>query len=194
MQARAERVSDIGPAMLPDVLVLRRDRTEDLDPTELALARALMDAAFSGDFDDEDWRHSIGGVHVRGLAGGHLVAHASVVQRSLWCGDTHYRTGYVEAVAVAPADQRRGYGAAVMREVEQIIRDRYELGALSTSAAAQRLYSRLGWQTWLGPSYVQTATGRVPTPDDDGGIMVLPVAGLDISGPITCGWREGDVW
>jgi hypothetical protein len=33
------------------------------------------------------------------------------------------------------------------------------------------------------------------TPEDNGGIYVFPGAvPLDLSGPLTCDWRDGDVW
>jgi aminoglycoside 2'-N-acetyltransferase I len=35
----------------------------------------------------------------------------------------------------------------------------------------------------------------VRTEEDDGTVFVLPVsAPLDLSGELTCDWREGDVW
>jgi aminoglycoside 2'-N-acetyltransferase I len=176
------------------VLQLRRDITGRLSPAELAAIRSLLDEAFDGDFDDHDWRHSTGGVHVTAWIDGRLVAHASVVERTLWCGATPYRTGYVEAVAVAPTERGSGFGTAVMTEVARIIRDGYQLGALSTSDAARSLYARLGWLTWVGPSHVEAPAGRLATPDEDGAIMVLAPAGIDLTAPITCDWRTGDVW
>ena len=105
------------------------------------------------------------------------------------------RTGYVEAVATAPAHQGAGHGTLVMPEVTAWIRERYELGCLGTGR--QRFYERLGWRTWLGPSSVGTADGPRPTPDDDGYLMVLATPSsppLDYAAPISCEWRPGDVW
>ena len=45
--------------------------------------RALLDAAFAGDFDDDDWAHALGGTHALVEADGAVVAHASVVPRVL---------------------------------------------------------------------------------------------------------------
>jgi aminoglycoside 2'-N-acetyltransferase I len=41
--------------------------------------------------------------------------------------------------------------------------------------------------------------GITPTPEDDGGVYVLPAAlpptvTIDPAAPITCDWRDGDVW
>ncbi len=39
----------------------------------LAAARALLDDAFDGDFDDGDWDHTLGGLHALAWDGGELV-------------------------------------------------------------------------------------------------------------------------
>ncbi len=82
-----------------------------------------------------------------------------------------------------------------MTDVAAWIRERYELGCLGTGR--QTFYGRLGWRTWLGPSSVRTADGLRPTPDDDGYLMVLATPTsppLDLTAPISCEWRPGDVW
>ena len=101
----------------------------------------------------------------------------------------------MEAVATAPDRQGAGFGSLVMADATAYIRDRYELGALGTGR--HRFYERLGWLTWIGPSFVRTATGTDPTPDDDGYIMVLRTPGspiLELTESIVCDWRTGDVW
>jgi aminoglycoside 2'-N-acetyltransferase I len=56
-------------------------------------------------------------------------------------------------------------------------------------------YAARGWQLWLGPSSALTPRGIERTEDADGAIYVLPVhVPLDLSGELTCDWREGDVW
>src|SRR2546426_796867 len=77
-------------------------------------------------------------------------------------------------------------------EIEAI---RTLLGALGTGR--YRFYERLGWLRWAGPSFVRTAGGLRPTPDEDGYILVLPTPSsppLDQSAGISCDWRPGDVW
>lgn len=182
---------------------LRRLATADLQPDEVRAIRAMLDAAFDSDdpderFAEEDWQHAVGGVHFVLDEDGEIVAHASVVERDLHVGERSaaLRTGYVEAVATAPAHQGRGHGTAVMRAVNAEIAASYELGALGTDA--HHFYERLGWRTWRGPSFVRLAEGGLQrTPDEDGYILVLPTPrspALDLDAPISCAWRPGDVW
>ncbi len=163
--------------------------------TELRALRALLDAAFDGDFSDQDWLHALGGVHVWLSDAGRAISHASLVERTLTCAGHALRVGYVEAVATAPAHRRHGYGTTVMRRIGDLVRDRYALGALSTGAHA--FYEPLGWQLWRGPTYVDGPSGVERTPDDDGGVMILRTPAsppLDLDADIVARWRPGDAW
>lgn len=178
---------------------VRRLATEDLTTSEIAAIRALLAAAFGSDeeeaFTDDDWEHAVGGVHFVLDVDGEIAAHAAVVERELHVGGHPVRTGYVEAVATAPARQGSGLGSLVMGEVSAYIRDGFELGALGTGR--HRFYERQGWRTWTGPSAVRTTDGIRPTPEDDGSIMVLATPtspSLDPGATISCPWRPGDVW
>lgn len=178
---------------------MRRLPTQDLTALEVTAIRELLVDAFGPDnderFTDDDWDHALGGVHFVLDIDGAVVAHASVVERELHVDGRALRTGYVEAVAVAPDRQGTGLGTVVMTDATSYIRERFELGALGTGR--HRFYERLGWLTWNGPSSVRTADGARQTPDEDGYIMVLRTQAspsLDISKPISCEWRPGDVW
>lgn len=174
---------------------IRTAHTADLDAPTLAAARELLDDVFDGDFTDDDWDHSVGGVHALGWDARELIGHASVVQRRLLYGGRTLRSGYVEAVAVRRDRRRRGHASALMREMERVIRGAYEIGALSTTDDALRFYAALGWQPWLGPSWAITPAGRIRTEDDDGAIFVLPLTiEVDPHEPLTCDWRDGDLW
>ena len=156
--------------------------------------RSLLDAAFGG-FDDGDWEHALGGVHVLRYAGGELVGHAAVVPRRLRHGGRALRAGYVEAVAVRADRRRQGHAGALMEEVERVVRDEYELGALSATDDGAALYGARGWSRRRGPTSALTTAGVIRTPDDDGSVHVLPVtAPLDLDGELTCDWRPGDLW
>jgi aminoglycoside 2'-N-acetyltransferase I len=182
----------------PDRVVIRRARTTELSTADLAGIRALLDAAFAPEdpvFPESDWLHALGGLHFLAVLDGRTVGHASVVERELHVAGRPMRTGYVEAVATSPQMQGRGVGTLVMRAANDHIRSTYELGALGTGE--QGFYARLGWRAWQGPLFVRSPEGELRTPEEDGGIMVLttPSTGqLDLSAPLSCDWRAGDVW
>jgi aminoglycoside 2'-N-acetyltransferase I len=180
-------------------VTLRRVPTSGLRPDELTALRAMLVAAFGTDPEnalrDEDWEHALGGIHVLAEDGDAIVGHAAVVERRIEIAGRPIRTGYVEAVATAPDRQLTGLGSLVMGEVGRIIGDEYELGMLGTGV--QPFYERLGWRIWRGPSAVRTASGEVPSPDEDGYLMVLRTPStplLDPAARITCDDRAGDAW
>jgi aminoglycoside 2'-N-acetyltransferase I len=178
---------------------VRRLTSSELTAADVVTIRQLMTEAFGDDeedrFDDADWEHALGGVHVVVDVGGAIVAHAAVVTRELQVAGLPIRTGYVEAVATAPARQGEGLGTAAMREIGAIIDAEYELGALGTGS--HHFYERLGWRTWRGPAFVRIRDGDRRTPDDEGYILVRSTPRtppLDDGAPISCDWRPGDVW
>jgi aminoglycoside 2'-N-acetyltransferase I len=174
---------------------MRTAHTADLDAATLGAIRALIDAAFAGEFGDDDWEHCLGGVHVLAYENANLVGHGVVVQRRLLHDGRALRCGYVEGVAVRPDRRRRGIASGVMAEVERLIRGGYDLGALSTTDDGIPLYESRGWRLWRGPTAALTPTGLTPTPDDDESVYVLPgEVPLDLDGEIACDWRDGDVW
>jgi aminoglycoside 2'-N-acetyltransferase I len=176
---------------------VRRATTGELDAGELAALRRMVFGAFGGRFDEHDWDHTLGGVHVLVTEDGEPVAHGAVVPRTLVTGGRALRTGYVEGVATRADRQGRGLATAVMTEVGRIIGEGYELGALGDGSGIPGFYQRLGWETWQGPTFVAGPRGRERTAEEDGSILVLrtPATGeLDPAGPIVCDWRAGDVW
>ena len=176
-------------------MTVRSFTTLEAAQTELDAIRVLLDRAFEGDFTDDDWEHSVGGLHVVAFDGEATVAHASVARRSVEVGDRSLDTGYVEAVATEPGRQGLGFGTAVMREVARHIRADHEFAALSTGE--HHFYERLGWERWLGPTFVRDGDELIRTPDEDDGIMVLrfgPSEGLDLGASICCEARSGDDW
>ncbi len=169
--------------------------TSSLDASALTEIRRFVEEQFGDEFDEHDWEHALGGLHVLGREGGMLVAHAAVVQRRLLHGGRALRTGYVEAVAVRADRRRRRYGRRVMERTGDLIRGAYELGGLAAGEPAATLYRSLGWRAWEGDTWALAPEGLERTPEDDGGIYVLPVtATLDLAGDLTCDWRNGEVW
>ena len=174
---------------------LHEASTAELPPRILSDLRTLLDRAFEGDFSDDDWDHSLGGTHVWMAESQEIISHASLVERTLICSGTTLQVGYVEAVATTAPRRRRGHGARVMSRIGALIRERYPLGALSTGTYA--FYESLGWERWLGPTFVARENGPAHTPDDDGDIMILRTPRspqLELAGEIICDWRPGDVW
>ncbi len=50
---------------------------------------------------------------------------------------------------------------------------------------------------WEGPTFVRAELGLIPTPEEDGFVLVRLTATspeLDLSAPISCDWRPGDEW
>jgi aminoglycoside 2'-N-acetyltransferase I len=169
--------------------------TADLDTATLRAVRVLLDEAFAGEFSELDWEHTLGGMHALLWDGTELIGHASLIQRRLLHAGRVLRAGYVEGLGVRLARRGRGNGAALMVALERIVRGAYELGALSTTEQAAGFYAARGWLVWQGRSCALTPTGIIRTPDDDGGIYVLPCAvPLDLTGELTCDWRDGDLW
>jgi aminoglycoside 2'-N-acetyltransferase I len=176
--------------------VVRLCASDELDPRARTAIRALLDAAFAGDFTEEDWAHALGGTHAIVEAHGAVVAHASVVPRALDVGQQRVRAGYVEAVAVLPPRQGTGLGTAVMRALGAVIAGEFELGALSTGE--WHFYEGLGWERWRGPTWVRHPHGRLErSPDEDDSMMILRTPrtpALDLFAPLTCDARAGDAW
>ncbi|MCF8570819.1 GNAT family N-acetyltransferase [Gordonia sp. HY002] len=177
---------------------VRLRHSHALSGTDRQVLQRFLYDAFAGDFDDSDFDHCLGGVHVFAEDDRGMVGHAAVVQRSLVAGDTVLRTGYVEAVAVAARMRRRGVGDAVMARVDDIVVRAHDLGALSASADGRPLYLRRGWEPWRGPLGVLTVDGMRPSPDDDQDSALIlrtpSCADLDTGQRLTCDWRNGSDW
>jgi aminoglycoside 2'-N-acetyltransferase I len=169
--------------------------TADLDPAVVKAARGLLDEAFHGEVTEADWEHALGGIHALVWDGPVLIGHGSVIQRRLLHQGRALRAGYVEAVAVRPGRQRQGHGATLMGALERVLRGAYDLGALGSTEEGAGFYTARGWKLWQGPSAALTPAGILPTPDEDGCLYVFELAvPLDLSGELTCDWRDGDVW
>lgn len=166
--------------------------TAQLSADELTAARALCDASYD-EFGDADWEHALGGMHALVVEDGVLVAHGAVVLRRLLHGGRALRCGYVEAVATDPDHRRRGHADAVMAALEALA-PAYDVLALCSSRAGRTLYESRGWSLWRGPTSALTPDGLWPTPDEDSIYVLGGPAGLDLDAPITCDWREGDLW
>jgi aminoglycoside 2'-N-acetyltransferase I len=174
-------------------------QTDELGAERMAELTDLCEAAFEEPFAPI-WERVGPGIHVIADLGGRAVGHAMVVDRTLHIGTdapVTLDTGYVENVATAPDRRGEGLGSAVMAEVGRIIGQAFALGALATGSPA--FYTRLGWETWAGPTWVRMPDGqRVRSAEQDGNIMVLRTPTtpptLDLGAPIAVDWRPGEAW
>jgi aminoglycoside 2'-N-acetyltransferase I len=177
------------------MIEFRTAHTADVDPALLAAARALLMEVFEGEFAEDDWEHSLGGMHALVVEDDEVIAHASVVQRRLLHGGRALRAGYVEGVGVRADRRRQGHATSLMAALERVVRGAYDLGALGATDEATALYEARSWKRWEGPTSAMTPTGVTRTEDEDGSVYVLPLAApLDLAGELTCDWRDGDVW
>jgi aminoglycoside 2'-N-acetyltransferase I len=174
---------------------LRTVHTADLDPAELRAARTLLDEAFGGDYDDEEWEHGLGGLHVLVSDDRGLAAHGSVIMRRARYRKHWLRVGYVEGVGVRPDVRRQGFGGRVMAEIERIIEGAYDFGALSASDQGAALYHARGWQLWSGRLCALGPRGVVRLRDEEDCTFVRPAAAgpLDPKHKLVFDWRDGDV-
>ena len=98
---RPETVVDLGYVLTNCRFhTARLIHTADLDGETLHSAHQLLIDAFEGDFSEDDWEHTLGGMHALICHHGVLIAHAAVVLRRLLYRGAPLRTGYVEGVAV----------------------------------------------------------------------------------------------
>ena len=97
-----------------DEMLVRRLPTSEVSRADLLVVRDLLVTAFGPGLEERftktDWDHSLGGTHFLVELDAAIVAHASVIEREIHVGDRPLRTGYVEAVAVAPDRQGGGSG------------------------------------------------------------------------------------
>jgi aminoglycoside 2'-N-acetyltransferase I len=166
--------------------------TEALSAEDLDEVCALCSEAYGEDF--APLLERVGpGVHLLGRRKGNLVSHVMWVTRMLEPASlAPLRTAYIEAVATAPAFQKRGYATDLMRRLEREIQE-FDLAALSPSD--EPFYQRLGWETWRGPLFIRRGRVLELTPGENVMILRLPgTPALDLDEPLSAEWRRGELW
>ncbi|MGW0934636.1 GNAT family N-acetyltransferase [Streptomyces sp. NPDC002666] len=162
-----------------------------LAPAALDEIHAFLDTAFAGTFGEDDWDHTLGGIHVcvRDTSG--LLAHGSVVQRRVVHAGRSRRVGYVEGVAVRSDRRREGLGGQVMAALEEVVDGAYAFGAL---------YAGRGWTVWPGRIAVQGPHGVERLAEEEGSTYVRGVGGAAVPSDgtpaaevLVFDWRDGDV-
>ena len=176
-------------------MVLRTLRTRELDEAaRAAVVRLCIDAHQEEDFRNLFSYLSPDGLHVLAELGDELVGHAVVTTRWLQPLELPLlRTAYVDAVATSPAQQRQGIGSAVMTHLALAVGD-YDVACLETERVS--FYARLGWEEWRGPLAGRTDEGLIPTPDQQG-VMVLRLPRtpeLDLDTLLTIEVHPARIW
>lgn len=177
-------------------MIIRTAPTHELGPDRLRALRAMLDTAFDGDFSDEDWDHTLGGLHAWAEDAHGIAAHGSLVMRRVLHRGRSHRIGYVEGVAVRAGLRRQGLGGRVMAELERAIDGAYAFGALSASDAGAALYTARGWRLWRGRIETLGPAGIVRLADEEDSTYLRPAAGRplpDPADPLVFDWRDGDV-
>ena len=171
-------------------------KTEELDAdTRNAIIDLCVIAHQEDDFKNLFSYVPAGGLHFLAFQDDQLVSHAMVTTRWLQPeGQPLLKTAYIDAVATLPAQQGLGHGSAVMRQVANTIDDEYLLACLETDRV--RFYERLGWQIWRGPMAGRSEQGLIPTPEQEG-ILILrlsqtPTLNLDSLLTIEC--QDERIW
>lgn len=171
-------------------------RTEDLNETiRAAVIQVCVEAHHQDDFNNLFTYIPSGGWHFLGYNNEKLVSHAVVTTRWLQPeGHPLLKTAYIDAVATLPNYQGQGYGSAVMRQLASDIDGEYEIACLETES--EIFYSRLGWQTWRGPLSGRSRDGLIPTPEQQG-IMILRLSRtplLDLNSGLSIECQTGRIW
>ncbi|MET9374242.1 GNAT family N-acetyltransferase [Streptomyces sp. NPDC002992] len=170
--------------------------THQLGAERLRATRRMLDAAFDGEFADEDWDHALGGIHAWIEDEHGIAAHGSVIMRRVLHNGRSHRVGYVEGVGVRADRRRQGLAGLVMAELERVIDGAYAFGALSASDEGAALYRARGWETWKGRIEALSPEGILHLPEEEGSTFLRSAAGRPLPDPavaLVFDWRDGDV-
>ena len=171
-------------------------RTEELDAdTRTAIVNLCVAAHQEEDFKNLFSYVPSGGLHFLAFQGEQLVSHALVTTRWLQpAGQALLKTAYVDAVATLPTHHGQGHGSALMRHLASTIDGEYIIGCLETERI--EFYEQVGWEVWRGPLAGRSEQGLIPTPEQNG-IMILrlsqtPALNLDSTLTIEC--QDERIW
>lgn len=175
---------------------IKSAKTEDLNASIRTSIIHLCIAAHQ----EEDFKNLFsyvpsGGLHFLAYRDEQLVSHALVTTRWLQPEDQPLlKTAYVDAVATLPTHQGYGYGSALMRQLAREIDREYVIACLETERIT--FYERLGWQTWRGPLGGRSEQGLIPTPEQNG-IMILRLSqtpALNLDSALTIESQNERIW
>ena len=159
---------------MSESIMVTSQRTEELNAeTRTSIIHVCRTAHQEDEFTHLFSYIPSGGIHVLAYWEHELVSHAVATTRWLQPeGLPLLRTAYIDAVATLPAYQGQGIGSTLMRHLATVLSD-FEMACLQTERVS--FYARLGWEVWRGPLAGRRATELLPTPDEQG-IMILRLA------------------
>ena len=159
---------------MSESIMVTSARTEELN----AETRASIIHVCKTAHQEDEFTHLFsyipsGGIHVLAYREQELIGHAVTTTRWLQPeGLPLLRTAYIDAVATLPAYQGQGIGSTLMRHLATVLSD-FEMACLQTERVS--FYARVGWEVWRGPLAGRRATELLPTPDQQG-VMILRLA------------------
>jgi aminoglycoside 2'-N-acetyltransferase I len=178
------------PLELLDIQVKSRHQLSEDERSEIL---ALCTQAFRRDYTPI-YKTFQNPTHILGRYNGELVTHALWVTRWLQAGILPLmRTAFIEAVATELSHRNKGFATEIIKALAVEIQD-FDFAALATGSSG--FYTRLGWQLWRGQLFVREDNGLIPTPNEQGVMLLLlpNTPPLDLKAPLSSEWREGDLW
>ncbi|MBA3870683.1 MAG: GNAT family N-acetyltransferase [Anaerolineae bacterium] len=133
-------------------------------------------------------------LHVMAYRDAVLIGHTVVSTR--WMqpeGLSILCSAYIDAVAVASAEQGKGIGKGLMQHVASVITD-YEIAGLETGVPG--FYESVGWELWRGSLAGRGDDGLIPTPEQTG-VMILRLPktpALNLDGLLTIEDQKARIW
>ena len=120
---------------------------------------------------------------------GQLVSHVGLVTRLCGCDGAEILIGGIGGVMTHPAQRRKGYAGAGLRQAIQVLEDdmRVDLSLLFCGPQMVRYYERFGFSNYAGDTFVRRGGKSVLFPRNE--VMVRPAlkplppgAALDLRG------------
>nr|ELR5114236.1 GNAT family N-acetyltransferase [Providencia stuartii]ELR5115371.1 GNAT family N-acetyltransferase [Providencia stuartii] len=169
--------------------------TSQLTPSEKEMLFSLLVEGFDNDFSDDDFQHTLGGMHVIAYDQQKMIGHVAIIQRYMAMNNEPISVGYVEAMVVEQTYRRQGIGTHLMQHTNEIISSCYQLGLLSASEEGQQLYSSVGWKVWKGSLFELKQRQYMRSIEEEGGVMGWSAnESIDFTASLYCDFRGGDQW
>ena len=153
-------------------LVMKTIRADELDS---ATRKAIIDVCVAAHENPEFYELfdfvAPDNMHVIAYRDDAVIGHAMVSTR--WMQPEGYpilRSAYIDAVSVAPSEQGKGVGKAVMLGIAAVIDD-YEIAGLETDVFG--FYESVGWERWRGSLAGRGADGSLARARSPAGCLAL---------------------